>query len=218
MSITDNKLEQLAKILKEARIKKEYSTRKLAELSKIASNAEISMLENAKRLKPDPIMLKSVAKILDLDYIELFQIIGYIDKTTPEAVRITQGPLDQEIKVYNSVSIENDEVRFSDFLKTVYLPYCDKNCVGFIVNNNSMEPRIPEKSIVIINTDIKDLEHRNVGLFLINGEPSIKRVVKQNGNEYLVSDNPNYDPTFMDQHTKVSIVGKVIKMIVEDFI
>lgn len=218
MSITDNKLEQLAKILKEARIKKEYSTRKLAELSKIASNAEISMLENAKRLKPDPIMLKSVAKILDLDYIELFQIIGYIDKTVPEAVRITQGPLDQEIKVYNSVSIENEEVKFSDFFKTVYLPYCDKNCVGFIVNNNSMEPRIPEKSIVIINTDIKDLEHRNVGLFLINGEPSIKRIVKQNGNEYLVSDNSSYDPTFMDQHTKISVVGKVIKLIVEDFI
>ena len=218
MSITDNKLEQLAKILKEARIKKEYSTRKLAELSKVASNAEISMLENAKRLKPDPIMLKSVAKILDLDYIELFQLIGYIDKNVPETVKNTQGPLDQEIKVYSSISMENDEIKFSNFLKTVYLPYCDKNCVGFIVNNDSMEPRVPEKSIIIVNTDIKVLEHRNVGLFLINGEPSVKRVVKQNGNEYLVSDNPNYDPTFMDSHTKVSAVGKVIKLIVEDFI
>lgn len=218
MSITDNKLEQLAKILKEARIKKEYSTRKLAELSKVASNAEISMLENAKRLKPDPIMLKSVAKILDLDYIELFQLIGYIDKNVPETVKNTQGPLDQEIKVYSSISMENDEIKFSNFLKTVYLPYCDKNCVGFIVNNDSMEPRVPEKSIIIVNTDIKVLEHRNVGLFLINGEPSVRRVVKQNGNEYLVSDNPNYDPTFMDSHTKVSAVGKVIKLIVEDFI
>ena len=78
MNISDNKLEQLGAILKKARMKKGYSTRKLAELSESASNAEISMLENAKRLKPDPIMLKSIAKILDLDYIELFQLIGYI--------------------------------------------------------------------------------------------------------------------------------------------
>ena len=69
-----NELEQLGAILKKARMKKGYSTRKLAELSESASNAEISMLENAKRLKPDPIMLKSTAKILDLDYIELFQV------------------------------------------------------------------------------------------------------------------------------------------------
>ena len=51
MNSFDNKLEQLGKILNKARIEKGYSTRKLAELSKVASNAEISMLENAKRLK-----------------------------------------------------------------------------------------------------------------------------------------------------------------------
>ena len=85
MNTLDNKLEQLGEILKKARIEKGYSTRKLAELSQVASNAEISMLENAKRLKPDPIMLKAIAKILDLNYIELFQLIGYIDKDIPES-------------------------------------------------------------------------------------------------------------------------------------
>ena len=64
MNTLDNKLEQLGEILKKARIEKGYSTRRLAELSQVASNAEISMLENAKRLKPDPIMLKAIAKIL----------------------------------------------------------------------------------------------------------------------------------------------------------
>ena len=121
MNISDNKLEQLGAILKKARMKKGYSTRKLAELSESASNAEISMLENAKRLKPDPIMLKSIAKILDLDYIELFQLIGYIDENVPEALKKILVPLDQEIKVYGSISESNGEFVFSEYIKTIYL-------------------------------------------------------------------------------------------------
>ena len=218
MNISDNKLEQLGAILKKARMKKGYSTRKLAELSESASNAEISMLENAKRLKPDPIMLKSIAKILDLDYIELFQLIGYIDKSIPESLKKILVPLDQEIKVYSSVSVDNGEIVFSKCIKTIYLPYCGKDCVGFVVTGDSMEPRIPNNSIVVIDRDIKELEHKNVAVFLINGESHIKRVLKQNGIEYLVSDSQNYDPIFIDKNNDVTIVGKVIRLIVEDFI
>ena len=218
MNISDNKLEQLGAILKKARIEKGYSTRKLAELSESASNAEVSMLENAKRLKPDPIMLKSIAKILDLDYIELFQLIGYIDENVPEALKKILVPLDQEIKVYGSISESNGEFVFSEYIKTIYLPYCGKNCVGFIVNDDSMEPRIPDKSIVVINTDIKELDHKNVAVFLVNGNPCIRNIFKQNGTEYLVSVNQNYDPIFLDQHNTITIVGKVIRLIVENFI
>ncbi len=218
MSILDNKLEQLGQILKKARIEKGYSTRKLAELSEIASNAEISMLENAKRLKPDPIILKAISKILDLDYIALFQLIGYIDESIPECLKKISVPLDQEIKVYSSISVDNGEIVFSKFIKTIYLPYCGKNCVGFVVTGDSMEPRIPNNSIVVIDRDIKDLEHRNVAIFLINGEPRIKRFLNQNGMEYLISDNQNYDPIFIDQNNDVTIIGRITSLIVEDFI
>ena len=218
MSIFDNKLEQLGQILKGARIEKGYSTRKLAELSQVASNAEISMLENAKRLKPDPIMLKAIAKILDLEYIELFQLIGYIDETIPENLKKTLTPSEQEIKVYKSIFVKNGKLIFEEYLKSIYLPYCGKNCIGFIVEGDSMEPRVPNGSIVVVNTDIKELEHRNVAAFLVNGKSYIRRVVKQNGKEYLVSDNPNYDPIFLDQTDEIIVIGKVIKLIVENFI
>lgn len=218
MNSFDNKLEQLGKILNKARVEKGYSTRKLAELSEIASNAEISMLENAKRLKPDPITLKTIAKILDLDYIELFQLIGYIDEIVPENLKKAQVPLDQEIKVYSSISTSNGELIFNQYLKTIYLPYCGKNCIGFVVNGDSMEPKIPDSSIVIINTDIKEFENRDVVAIILKGKSYIKRVVKQNGKGYLVSDNPNYDPIFMDQEDEITVVGKVVKLIVENFI
>ena len=218
MNSFDNKLEQLGKILNKARVEKGYSTRKLAELSEVASNAEISMLENAKRLKPDPIMLKTIAKILELDYIELFQLIGYIDEIIPENLKKLQVPLDQEVKVYGSINIDNGELVFDQYIKTIYLPYCGKNCKGFVVSGDSMEPKIPDSSIVIINTDIKNFENRDVVAIIVNGKSYIKRVVKQNGKGYLVSDNPNYDPIFMDQGNEITIVGKVIKLIVENFI
>ena len=129
MNSFDNKLEQLGKILNKARIEKGYSTRKLAELSKVASNAEISMLENAKRLKPDPIMLKAIAKNLGLDYIKLFQLIGYLDEEIPETLKASSIPLDQEIKVYSSISIEKKVPIFSEYVKTLYLPYCGEDCI-----------------------------------------------------------------------------------------
>jgi phage repressor protein C with HTH and peptisase S24 domain len=81
-----------------------------------------------------------------------------------------------------------------------------------------MEPRIPDKSIVVINTDIKELDHKNVAVFLVNGNPCIRNIFKQNGTEYLVSVNQNYDPIFLDQHNTITIVGKVIRLIVENFI
>ncbi len=218
MNTLDNKLEQLGEILKKARIEKGYSTRKLAELSQVASNAEISMLENAKRLKPDPIMLKAIAKILDLNYIELFQLIGYIDKDIPESFNKISAPADQEIKIYGSISFHNGEFVCEQYLKTVYLSYPGENCVGFIVTGDSMEPRIPDSSIVIIDRDIKEFEHRNVAAFLVDGKFYIRRVVKQNNKEYLISDNPNYDPIFMDQNNEVLVIGKVIKLLVEKFI
>ncbi len=176
------------------------------------------MLENAKRLKPDPIMLKSIAKILDLDYIELFQLIGYIDENVPEALKKILVPLDQEIKVYSSISESNGEFVFSEYIKTIYLPYCGKNCVGFIVNDDSMEPRIPDKSIVIIDTDVKDLDHKNVAVFLVNGKPYIRNIYKQEDAKYLVSVNLNYGPIFFNQHNTITVVGKVIRLIVENFI
>ena len=217
-NIPNEKLEQLAEVLKNARLKKEYTTRKLAEICKIASHSEISMLENARRQKPDPLILRVLAEALDLNYADLFVMIGYIDEDIQPSIKPYLVPLDQEIKVYGSVSAGVGEVVFGEFIKTIYLPYCGKNCAGFVVNGDSMEPRIPDNSIVVVNTDIKELENRNVGIFLINGESFIKRVVKQNGKEYLVSDNPKYDPIFIDQHDEVTIVGKVIKLVVEDFI
>ena len=218
MSIFNDKLEELGQILKNARLEKGHTTRGLATLSKVVSNAEISMLENARRGKPDPIILKTLCKILDLNYIELFQLIGYIDENIPENFKNTEVPLDQEIKIYSSISVDKSGVVFSNYTKSIYLPYCGKNCIGFIAAGDSMEPRIPNNSILVVDRNIKELEHRNVAVFLINGEPHIKRVVKQNGKEYLVSDNSNYDPVFIDQHSDVTIVGKVIKLIVEDFI
>lgn len=218
MNTFDNKLEQLGQILKKARIEKEYSIRKVAELSKIASNAEISMLENAKRLKPDPIMLKAIAKILDLNYIELFQLIGYIDEDIPESLSKVSVPLDQEIKVYSSLSTKSGKLVFGETIKTIYLPHYDNNCFALLIKDDSMEPKIPNNSIVIVDQNIKELEHRNISIFTINGEPYIRRIVKQNGKEYFVSDNPNYDPIFLDTSDKVVVVGKVIKLIVENFI
>ena len=43
------------------------------------------------------------------------------------------------------------------------------------------------------------------------------RIIKQNDIEYLISDNQNYDPIFINQNQDIVVIGKITKLIVENF-
>lgn len=72
---------KLADYIKQLRIEKEYSQRKLAELCGI-SNTEISRIENGSRIEPSPIVLIKIAKCLNINYMDLYLKAGFVDKET----------------------------------------------------------------------------------------------------------------------------------------
>lgn len=218
-AISESTLKSLGEMLKEQRIKLGYSTRELSEKLESISHTEINMLENGKRKKPDPIILRAIAKELKLDYLELFKLLGYISAKAIKSLETTKVPLSQKIKVYGSVSAgigEVGEVIYGEFIKTIYLPYSNKECIGVIVNGDSMEPKIPDKSIVIVDTSVKELKNKNVGVFIINEESYVKRVMKTEKSEFLTSDNPNYPPIFFNDYDNITVVGKVVTLIIEN--
>lgn len=215
-TISEDTLKSLGEMLKQQRIKLGYSTRELSEKLESISHTEINMLENGKRKKPDPIILRVLAKELKLDYLELFKLLGYISAEAIESLETAKVPLNQKIKVYGSVSAGMGEVVYGEFIKAIYLPYCGKECIGVIVNGDSMEPKIPNKSIVVVDTSIKELENKNVGVFIINEESYVKRVMKTEKSEFLTSDNPNYPPIFFNDYDNITVVGKVVSLVIED--
>ncbi len=88
-SVPEDKLIKLGKILKEARANKQLSTRALSDLCGTVSNGEISLLENAKRSNPNPLVIKRIAEILDLNYLDLFVLMGYVNNVPEPNVILT---------------------------------------------------------------------------------------------------------------------------------
>lgn len=83
--------------LKKMRLEKGLSIRKLAELSGI-SHAYISQIENGKRDKPKPELLKKLSGPLNIPLIELMYNAGHIDHL-PAAVDFLSADF-EEIKVF----------------------------------------------------------------------------------------------------------------------
>lgn len=57
---------------------KNLSVRKLAELANV-SHTEIHRIENGERKHPSPLVLKSIAAALNVDFEDMMKIAGYIE-------------------------------------------------------------------------------------------------------------------------------------------
>lgn len=86
--------------IRSKRISKNIGLREMADLLQI-SPAYLSNIENGKHNMTNPILLKKIGKILNIDHLTLFKIIGYTDKDKKE--------LEQEIwlELYSQLSDED---------------------------------------------------------------------------------------------------------------
>lgn len=134
------------------------------------------MLENARRQKPDPLILRVLAEALDLNYADLFLMIGHIDQdilsAKHKALYYTSRPRNKSI--WFCLSRKWWKLFLENLLKLYISLIVVKIALGFIKIMTQWNLGFPDNSIVVVNTDIEELEHRSVGVFLINGESYIK--------------------------------------------
>lgn len=69
--------------IKSKRLSKNIGLREMADILNI-SPAYLSNLESGKHNMTNPLLLKNIAKILEIDHLKLFKIIGYTDKDRKE--------------------------------------------------------------------------------------------------------------------------------------
>ena len=74
-----NLVEALGYYIKNKRLQKKIGLREMAERLNI-SPAYLSNLEAGKHSMTNPLLLKKISKILEVDHLKLFKIIGYTDK------------------------------------------------------------------------------------------------------------------------------------------
>lgn len=97
-----NLVTALGSYIRNKRLQKNIGLREMAELLEI-SPAYLSNLESGKHSMTNPLLLKKIAKYLNIDHLKLFKIIGYTDKDIYE---IREDILDELIAEFSDIDIQ----------------------------------------------------------------------------------------------------------------
>lgn len=218
--------EELGKYLEDSRKKKGLSTYDVNNLTQI-SQSYISLIEKGKR-KPSAVILKTLAPVYGLDYIDLYEKAGYIDLIEDEKkdmlkkigaiplsdISTTKIPVLGKVKAgYNYLAQENiiDYIAFN-------IDGTDKeNYYALYVTGDSMEPLFNDGDIVVVHKQ-DTFENGDNCVVLINGdEATVKKVYKGTTGIELKAVNPYYPPRiFTEEEIKdlpIKIIGVVEKSI-----
>ncbi len=210
----------LGKFIKEKREILGLTIRELKEKAGLSTTSIISDLENASKKRIDPLILKKIAAALDLSYLDLYKIIGFIDEEDINTVLEKSG-LDviEESKmikmpVFSGVSAGGGVLCYGDVLFYDYFPPMKnmENKFNIQVVGDSMEPMIPNGAVLTINEQ-SNLENGEIGVFIIDDkEGFVKKFYREDKFIRLVSLNPNYNDIIILPNEHFKIVGKVIKV------
>lgn len=167
----------------------------------------------------NPYQLKKIASALRIDYKELYEIIGYLDKEEKEIdekEKTNLGPIIFEeminVPVYDSVSAGCQAGLEAEPIPVEYVPLPKRlaeGCVIVNVHGDSMNPTLKDGSSVLIKLNT-EVNHNEIGVFIYDDEPLVKRYKYFDGKRFLYSDNLEYPPREVREENSFNICGKVI--------
>ncbi len=217
---------ELGEFLRSIRESLGYSTYDVNKLCNI-SPSYLSLVETGKR-KPSATILKKLAPIYHLDYIDLYKKGGYIDfsqnkkslkyKSEKSKSSIIKIPLLNVIKAeYDYMSQENWE----NMIEVDKAIVKDSSCFfAFKVKEDSMSPILIENDIVIVKKQ-EDFENGDLVVAIVNGNEAIIRKGKKAENSILFQPlNTNYEPLIFTydevKSIPITIIG-IIKQLKREF-
>ncbi|MGB6130055.1 MAG: LexA family transcriptional regulator [Psychrilyobacter sp.] len=219
------------KFLKKKREEVGLSTRGLA--NKIGvTGSYISMIETGKsKNPPSEKILKKLSEALHMTSSEEEKFFELVDeeilpkriKDKLEALNKNSrsdksniGPIIFEeminVPVYDSVSAgcQDGLEPNPEPVEYVSLPKrMAKGCVIVNVHGDSMEPTLENGSSVLIKLNA-EVGHNEIGVFIYDDEPLVKRYKSFDGKSFLYSDNLEYPPREVREENEFNICGKVI--------
>lgn len=218
--------QELGEYLKNARNLKGLSLREVNKLTDI-SYSHLNMIENGKR-NVTPALLRNLAKLYGLDYIDLYEKAGYIDLIEDEnktlLKKIGAIPLSEidtaKIPILGTVKAGYDYLAQENIIDYIAFKVDGKdleNYYGLYVTGDSMEPLFDDGDTVIVHKQ-DDFENGDYCVVLINGnEATVKRVYKGITGLELKAINPYYPPRIFTKEEiedlPVKIIGVVEKSI-----
>jgi SOS-response transcriptional repressor LexA len=87
-----------------------------------------------------------------------------------------------------------------------------KNCYVIRVTGNSMEPRIQDSDLVLVDY-VKEPRTGNTVIAMVNGGAVVKKFLRQKGQVILRSTNPKYDDIVIKETDQFEIKGVVLRIV-----
>jgi len=207
---------ELGRYLKTIREQLGYSIYDVNKLCDI-SPSYLSLMENGKR-RPSAIILKKLAPIYNLDYLDLYEKAGYIDLIEDEN---REKMLTREFymcPVYGQIPA--GEPNWAEECIEGRLPI-DPNMMNIVdpeecyflrVNGESMNKEIKNGSYALIRkTDW--VENGEIAVVLVNGyDATLKKFTKQGDLIILepMSNDPSFTTQVYNKDTEIKVIGKYI--------
>lgn len=217
-------LKEMGSYLKGLRENKHLSTREVYDLVKV-SNSYLSLVENGYR-RASAGVLKKLASVYDVDYLDLYVKAGYADLAEYEKINKNIQGLDKKTEssavvfVYGTIPagvpmeciediIDTEEIS-SDMLKG------NKQYFGLKIKGDSMSPEYLDGDTIILEK-VNDCESGQDVVVMVNGnDGTFKRFFKNESGIILQPLNPEFQPIVYtnDQIEKlpIRIIGKVVEL------
>lgn len=210
-------IKEMGEYLKKLREEKGLTTREVYDLAKV-SNSYLSLVENGHR-RASAGVLKKLASVYGVDYLDLYVKAGYADlaeyeknqkNKTSSAVVLVYGTIPAGIPMECIEDIIDTEEISADMLKG------NKQYFGLKIKGNSMFPDYLDGDIIICEK-VEDCESGNECIVMVNGyDGTFKKVIKNENGIILQPLNPEYQPIFYTNEQiktlPVKVIGKVVEL------
>lgn len=159
--------------------------------------------------------LEKISKALNLNKQEREELFNCV---VPEDIKLTKDKLSVvelgcKIPVYSKVFAgENGVLEFGELIEYINIPSLRNGTeiIGIKVDGDSMERTIPQGATILVKKDI-EVSDNEIGVFIHNNNPLVKRFRKKENEVYLISDNNNYMPIAIREWDEFYVVGKVVE-------
>ena len=213
---------KLGAYLKEKRKEKSLTIAELEARSGI-NRADIHRLESGQKKRLNPFQLVSLAETLEINLIELYILVGFINKKAISdfVEKKTDERINEQLKIISytgAIKIpiyENFESALG-FTKNVSpVKYTTlflngkKEYFGVIVNDDNLKPFLYKDAIVIVEKT-KEIDNGETGLFSINNEFFIRKYLQKETINILYDDRFPSEPIIVIEKDDFKFYGKIV--------
>ncbi len=209
--VTQEERTALANYINNIREHRRLGHNQLSVLAKIDASALHKILHGTVK-KVNPFHLQAIAKALRIDYNILYKIVGYLERSSED--KLVSLELEEDIPVYSKVHVGvSGNLEYGEILEYITIPRLGNGSeiIGIKVDGNSMDRTIPDGATILVKKDV-ELLNNEIGVFVYQNNPIVKKIQEKDGVTILLSDNCSYDPIIILDREEYSVVGKVVEV------